>query len=702
MKKLLSLIGAITLMASPIGAVVACGNKNTTEKEKPDEVEDNFESAERQDTISKLMSQYAKSLYLNQKELSDGETHFSSKYMMENNVRNEYLKTLKLTEFNDSEGVESNDKFYKVADKYFNTKDLLASDLKISDNVYQDYVLDPSAADEGIVDIIKNTLPTVLSLMSDPTTLQQLLGVVASNPSMISSIISPDLLKTLGKVLNQENLKLLENAFSNKIYENMNYQTALDSSMIGLSNAVEKLVKGNVTKLSYETQAEVEQNIDSATSSLAENISNLMNGSVELKLDLIANIDSIAEIIRFVRTLVVYMEQFSYEEMTSSVLTLEKIEEKRSQIFNSNSLDIKELLKKLNYMVNEDLNGVVFKNYIGILFATNSKNFSIGKQFTENVNDGLMGLLSKVAVIAMKQESINIIISKVYVNAMVRSIINGGINSSYGGSLFSTVIGALVSMPGILPSPVKELMQKITSVSGEGKKFKNDWIGYLWNNTNENFNFSIRDLLAKPMNEINLSGLLGNESNSKFEHEENQNKAVKRFNEAKPSSLNFLAKKSLKELVIELNTQFNSITKSTVNFSDLGELIARLAKDSTLEKALNDIENMFEILGYNSDGTLKNGSVFEQLFKILNDEDQLIGKMSDILSKWIEESNQEINDLKTEAEELFKKLTVKTQIKSVNNFRYTINDGNTETIFDIAMKYKNKKLIVSEINLITQ
>ncbi|WP_339033324.1 MOLPALP family lipoprotein [Spiroplasma endosymbiont of Cantharis rufa] len=700
MKKLLSLIGAMTLMASPIGAVVACGNKNAKEEEKPDKVEDNFETAERQDTISKLMSQYAKSLYLNQNELSDGETHFSSKYMMENNVKNEYLKTLNLTDFNESEGVEGNAKFYKVADKYFNTNDLLASDLKISDNVYQDYVLDPSAPDEGIVDIVKNTLPTILSLLSDPTTLQQLLGVVASNPSMIGSIISPDLLKTLGKVLNQDNLKLLENAFSNKIYANMSYQTALDSSMIGLSNAVNKLLNGSETKLSYETQADVEQNIDSATTNLADNISNLMSGTAELKIDFISNIDSIAEVIRFIRTLVVYMEQFSYEEMTSSVLTLEKIEEKRNQIFNSNSIDIKQLFKKINYMVNDDLSGVVFKNYIGILFATNSKNFSIGKQFTENVNDGLMGLLSKIGVKAMKEESINIIISKVYVNSMIRSIINGGLNSSYGGSLFSTVIGALVTMPGILPSPVKELMQKITSVSGEGKKFKSDWMGYLWNNTNENFNFSIRDLMSKPMNEISLSGLLGEEKTSQPEDEQNPTEPAKRFNEAKASSMNFLTNKSIKELVNEFNTEFSSTTKSTINFSDFGELMARFAKDSTLEKALNDIDNMFEILGYNSDGSLKEGSVFEQLFKILNDEDELIAKMSNILSKWIKESNQEVTDLKNQAEELFKKLTVKTEIKSVNNFRYTVNDGTNELVFDIAMKYKNKKLVVSEIKLI--
>ncbi len=687
-------------MASPIGAVVACGNKNAKEQEKPDKVEDNFETAERQDTISKLMSQYAKSLYLNQNELSDGETHFSSKYMMENNVKNEYLKTLKLTDFNESEGVEGNAKFYKVADKYFNTNDLLASDLKISDNVYQDYVLDPSAPDEGIVNIVKNTLPTVLSLLSDPTNLQQLLGVVASNPSMIGSILSPDLLKTLGKVLNQDNLKLLENAFSNKIYANMNYQTALDSSMIGLSNAVDKLLNGNEKKLSYETQADVEKNIDSATTNLANNISNLMNGAAELKIDFISNIDSIAEVIRFIRTLVVYMEQFSYEEMTSSVLTLEKIEEKRNQIFNSNSIDIKQVFKKINYMVNDDLSGVVFKNYIGILFATNSKNFSIGNQFTENVNDGLMGLLSKIGVKAMKQESIDIIISKVYVNSMIRSIINGGLNSSYGGGLFTTVIGTLVTMPGMLPSPVKELMKKITSVSGEGKKFKADWMGYLWNNTNKNFNFSIRDLLSKPMNEISLSGLLGQEEISQPEDEQNPTKPAKRFNEAKTSSMNFLKKKSLKELVNEVNTEFSSATKSTINFSDFGELMARFAKDSTLEKALNDINNMFEILGYNSDGSLKEGSVFEQLFKILNDEDELMAKTSNILSKWIKESNQEITDLKNQAEELFKKLTVKTEIKSVNNFRYTVNDGTNELVFDIAMKYKNKKLVVSEIKLL--
>ncbi|WP_339020246.1 lipoprotein [Spiroplasma endosymbiont of Atherix ibis] len=689
MKKLLSLIGVITITASS-ASVVACAKNFTENKSNPE-----FEKDSKQDTISKLMSQYSKTLYINQKVLSDGESHFSSQYTMENKVKYEYLSTLGLTNFDKSEKVKSNTKFDTIAKKYFDIN-LLSNDLKLSDNIYQGYVVDPSKSSEGIVEKIKTMLPTVLDFLSDPSDLKGILSLVSNNPAMIAGFISPEILKILGKVLNQENLKYLENAFSNDIYKNMTYQTSLDSSVIVLSNALDKTLNGkNVQKLAYVSQSDVDSNKEAAKTKLATNIQALISGEKSLNVDYIENIDSIAEIIRFVRTLLIYIEQFSYYEMTSSVLTLEQIEAKRNSKVQSNTVDLKQLFKKLNFMVNSDETGISFKNFIGILFATNSTNFTLNQDFENNVNDGLMGLVSKVAQKWMKQEIMEVDIlgekAKIYVNSLIRLFINSGLEAENGGELFPLIMMAATEKTELLPSSVKDFMEKIKK-NNDGEKFMMDWMGYLWNNSNKLLNFSIKNLILKPINEINLLGLFGGASSS------NKNQ----FNQSKAGLLNYLNKKSIKDIVNEFSSALDKTTNSKIDFSDFVELIARLSKNNTIENALKNLDKMFEILGYNSDGTIKQGSVLEQLFKILNNIKEIIGVTNTIIKNWIKTSDELEKKFEKEVDDLLKNLKVTTKINSVNNFQYSVTNGKVEYVFNIKLTYNkdNTKLVISEINLV--
>ncbi|AUM62708.1 hypothetical protein [Spiroplasma monobiae] len=694
MKKLLSLLGAVTISASTLGSVAACGNKPTNDPTQPSK-EIDFESVERQDTISKLMSQYAKTLYINQTELSDKETHFSSKYMMENKVNGEYLKNLGLTDFDISEEVEDNYKFRDVAKKYFDVNQILSSDLKISDEIYQDSVLDPSVKEEGIVETIKTTLPTILGMFSDPSSLQGLLGIVASNPGMIEQIISPEIIQTLGKVLTTEKLQLLENAFSSDVYKEMDYQTALDSSVIGLSNALDKFVNRTDSKwwLDSDSKSMIDENYDEATKSLADNIKKLMDKEAELKLDLIEDIDAIAEVIRFARTLLAYLDQFSYEEMTSELLTLAKIEEKRTLNFSSNSIDVKETFRKLEFMVNNDTTGVVLKNFVGALFSTNSTNFVKDIDFNENVNGGLVDVVQKIARKAMGADYIDAsILGKLYFNTVIRSFLNSGLGNENGGKMIGLVNSLLFGFTSMLPDTIKPFIDAIKN-NKDTEKFKNDWMGYLWNNSNEKLGFSLRNLLTKPIKDISLES-------SKFSFKKYND--GNRFNQPKSRGAEFLTKKTIKEIVDEFSSSFSTISSSKVNFDEIAELIARLKRDDTLQKALNNPSEMLFIFGYNEDGSLKDGSVLEQFFKFLNETKELNEKTGELLSIWIDEENKRISDLEIEAEELFKSIKVSIKRNSINDFEYNITDGNIKKIFNIKLKYnKNKtKLLVSEISLV--
>ncbi|AUM62707.1 hypothetical protein [Spiroplasma monobiae] len=697
MKKLLSLLGAVTMSVSTVGSVAACGGKKNTDKDTQEpSKENNFESAERQDTISKLMSQFAKTLYINQNTLSDKETHFSSKFMFESQVKNKTLKDLGLNDFHSSEGAFEKDKYSDIAKKYFNVSGILSGDVKLSDNVYQDYVIDPSAPNEGIVKTLKETVPTILEMLSDPSSLQGLLGLVVSNPEMIEQIISPEILETLGKVLSEDKLQLLENAFSTDVYKDMDYQTALKSSMIGLSNAVDKMINNRSSDwwLESENKGQIEDNYDEATTTLADNIKKLMDKEAELNVNLEENIDSIAEVIRFVRTLLAYIDQFSYDDMTSGLLTLAKIEEKRTANFSSNSIDVKETFRKLEFMVNNDTTGVSFKNFVGILLATNSTNFVRRQDFTEKVNDGLMDVVQKLLRKQMGQDYIDatFVLGKIYVNSLVRSYVNSGLGNENGGKMIGLVNSLLFGFTSMLPDTIKPFIDAIKN-NKDTEKFKNDWMGYLWNNNNDKLGFSIMNILKTPMNKISSK-----ESNFTIKSSDGES----RFNQPKPRGDEYITNKSVQELINDFSNSFTKTNKSKIEFNEIGELIKRLRKDDTVKRALENPSKMFEVLGYNEDGSLKEGSVLEQFFKFLEQSKEIVEQSNSVFKQWADKDNEEINALTQEANNLFKNISVSTKKNSINDFEYTVSDGNTVHIFNIKLKYNiNKtKLMISEIDLV--
>ena len=269
MKKLLGLLGALGLTVSAGATVVAC---------QAESEQINFDNKSQQDSISKIMSSYSKGLFLNQNELGKNKYHFSSEYLMAKKIKNSYLSDLGLKDFNENEGVMDTTRYSEIYNKYLDSN-LLSDDLKLSDDIYQGEVLSPESSIVSTLSSITGMVPTILNLLSDPSKVGQLLLGFAGNVDKISSIISPSVLKTLANVLNDETLETLENAFSNDIYKDMSYQEALNSSVIGLSNAVNKLINGkNVKKLAYKSNEDIKTNFKEATNVIATNVLGLFSG----------------------------------------------------------------------------------------------------------------------------------------------------------------------------------------------------------------------------------------------------------------------------------------------------------------------------------------------------------------------------------------------------------------------------------------
>lgn len=683
MKKLLGLLGALGLTVSAGATVVAC---------QAESEQINFDNKSQQDSISKIMSSYSKGLFLNQNELGKNKYHFSSEYLMAKKIKNSYLSDLGLKDFNENEGVMDTTRYSEIYNKYLDSN-LLSDDLKLSDDIYQGEVLSPESSIVSTLSSITGMVPTILNLLSDPSKVGQLLLGFAGNVDKISSIISPSVLKTLANVLNDETLETLENAFSNDIYKDMNYQEALNSSVIGLSNAVNKLINGkNVKKLAYNSNEDIKTNFKEATNVIATNVLGLFSGEKSFKFDILENIDSIAEVIRFVRTMVLYLDSFKDELVKETPLTINDVDEKRTQKIDikKNSFDVKKILEILEKMVNDE-KGVVFKNLVNIFLSTNEK--MANEPYKSTAPDGYMSIITAVVEKLAGGESLKVGTFEIYVSSFVRMLFNYGLGEKNTvGSLMPIFEGFIDKLPEML----KKILKPIKD-NGDWKNFSEDWLGYLWNNNNTKLNLSIKGLLNNPIKNILSGGLLGIGGNTE---------KPKKFNQQMSTFSLIFGEKSLADIIKDLNSslQTKNSNSFTINFDTFKDLIVKMRKDDTLVRALRDVENMFFILGLEktSDGKakIKADSVLEQLFKIVKEVKPVVEPLIKVIDGYLKSYNKSMDEITNEAFEVFKKLTVTTEIKDINDFIYTVSDGKITNKFEIKLKVVNKKLKVSEINLI--
>ncbi len=687
MKKLLGLLGALGLTVSAGATVVAC---------QAESEQINFDNKSQQDSISKIMSSYSKGLFLNQNELGKNKYHFSSEYLMAKKIKNSYLSDLGLKDFNENEGVMDTTRYSEIYNKYLDSN-LLSDDLKLSDDIYQGEVLSPESSIVSTLSSITGMVPTILNLLSDPSKVGQLLLGFAGNVDKISSIISPSVLKTLANVLNDETLETLENAFSNDIYKDMSYQEALNSSVIGLSNAVNKLINGkNVKKLAYKSNEDIKTNFKEATNVIATNVLGLFSGEKSFKFDILENIDSIAEVIRFVRTMVLYLDSFKDELNGKSLLTIESVDKKRTQKIDikKNSFDVKNILNILEEMVKDD-SGVVFKNLVNIFLSTNEK-IEFNKPYKSNASDGYMSIITAVVEKLAGGESLKVGPIEIYVSSFVRKLFDYGLGQKFDNDPFPGIFATLPTFIDKLPEMLKKILKPIND-KGDWKNFNEDWLGYLWNNKNEKLNLSIKGLLNNPIKNILSGGLLGIGGNTE---------KPKKFNQQMSTFSLIFGEKSLADIIKDLNSSLQATNPNifTINFDTFKDLIVKMRKDDTLVRALRDVENMFFILGLEktSDGKakIKADSVLEQLFKIVKEVKPVVEPLMKVIDGYLKSYNKSMDEITNEAFEVFKKLTVTTEIKDINDFIYTVSDGKITNKFEIKLKVVNKKLKVSEINLI--
>ncbi|QEH61755.1 hypothetical protein SCHIN_v1c05580 [Spiroplasma chinense] len=697
MKKLLGILGAVSLSASASVSVVACSSQ------RPNLFNDEIS----QDTLSKLMSQYAKVLFINQNGAGDSGLHISPGEIFNSKIKSQYLDKLDLTKFDKSLEISDTTRFQELGSNYLNF-DKLSSELSVSEDIYQNGVMSMESSAPDILKTLAENAPTLLSALANPSALAGILEKFD-----MSSLLSPDIAQVFGKVLTNENMQLIENAFSNEVYANMSMQQALDSSVIGLANALENLTNPSsgvwieYTGFSDSNMSEqLEANYQKAIGSLSGVIGGLISGTKSINFDLIKNLPAIAEIIRFIRTLLVYLNQYTFDDYTNGIIKVNKVETVRSKKMQdvANEVDLKPLLQSLKYMVNDtDNNGaVVIKNLLAVV-AGSVKTTNIQENY-DGGHDGFADLLGNVVVNIAGMESISVNVSglnlEINLKSVIRAVLNYCVGTSTGegdwksDSLMNNVIKAifgLVNDPMIAETIPQQLLDLLIGISdaGDASKFSDDIIGYLWNQSDETIGFSIKTLLSTPMASIPslLEPLLGGSSSES---------SKLGYDVSTSSEFDFILGKSIKDIVNDLSEAVDKSKNTKMDFDGLTKVIKAARKDDALVKGLSDLKNLFKYLGI-EDGKVVAGSVLDELSKSVGTWDWLANVL-EVLGKYMN-SGSDLGKLASDALENIS--VTKIDKKGVNDFVYTVTDG--EDILDryeITLKPYKQKLIIDKITLV--
>ncbi|QBQ07873.1 MOLPALP family lipoprotein [Spiroplasma gladiatoris] len=703
MKRLISLLGVVSIASSSMAVVVSCKNKAD---------ETTFNDPNKQQDISKLVSQYAKSLYLNQNEIdttSDGlgKIHYSSSYMIENYVRNNTLTELGLKDFKDAD-VNEFSRYSDISNKYFNKDKSLVSDkLQVGDSVYKGEVITPEMNSTiNSIGSLMGSIPGILNSLSNPASFA---SIIAALQGQIKNFISPELLKTLGTILSNDVLKDLEHAFSVDAYKDdqsqfLSYEDAMNASIIGLANSVDKIINKEESqeKLSAKNSADIDKNINEAASRIADNLSGLMDGSKKFSFDITTDASSIPDVLFFLRTLLVYLNSVSFEEYTEKTFTLNQINKKRiEKISNtSNSFDFEKIIKVLSVIVNDtDKKGsTALKNLLGLLLVTpkdeNGKNPNFSSKY-EGRKNGLINIVSKLAIKLAGSESIDTSLLKIYIDSFLRSFINYGYENDF---LFTIVMGQIPNNSESLSGFLKDLVQNIVGNTTEGNS-KNDWdtyfktygkwIDYLYDNKNEKLGLSIKKLLQNPLKDLANLPLFGSST------KESSNI----FDDKKVFGMEFLTEKSLKDIVNSISDNLGD-KKPVIKFDSFAEIFKRLYTNDTFKNATSDINNFMKVFGLEDNGTIKAGSVLEQLQVIIQENVDWINAVIKTLDTNLKQFKAKLSVAEDASIDVFKALKVDTELKETNDFVYTITDSKTNTVnkFEIKLTSEQSYLLISSID----
>ncbi len=353
MKKLLAIFGSSLLVVSPAILVVSC-----TKNEK---IIDDI-------SLQTAVEQIGKSIYLTDTK------NYNFDYQMDGILKNKRIKDISNIYGNDNytkDDLNSYSRFDELYRYYFD-KNLFNDNLKVAETINFEGNIKPQ--NSATLETILVTIPNLLELLGNGKIIALLFKLSTIFPSFIVNLSDNYLVSYLDKILSKENSDAFSNAFSNEPYADFTNQESLNSAIIGFSNSIDYLI-GNKNQLQIPTKDEVEGELFlNSISKLTTNLKSIFNNEKSIGLDLIIDLPAIAEIVRFVRTLIVYIANGVGTIYTESESSGNKNYFKQIEAFRNTKIDATKneinVLKFLDFLESTYKNGDGLKLILALLFQS--------------------------------------------------------------------------------------------------------------------------------------------------------------------------------------------------------------------------------------------------------------------------------------------------------------------------------------------
>ncbi|WP_339034848.1 hypothetical protein [Spiroplasma endosymbiont of Cantharis rufa] len=398
MKKLLSIFASSLLVISPIFLVVSC----TKNKKVIDDI-----------SLQTAVEQIGKSIYLTDT------NNYDFDYQMNGVLKNKRIKDISNVYGNDNytkDNLNSYSRFDELY-KYYFDKNLFNNNLKVAEKINFEGNIRPQNSDS--LEMILLKIPNLLELLGNGKIIAALFKLFTIIPTIIVNLSDNYLFSYLNKILSKENSEAFSNAFSNDPYDDFTNQESLNSAIIGFSNSIDYLI-GNKNKLEIPTKEEVEgKYFLNSISKLTSNLKLIFNNEKSISLDLIIDIPAIAEIVRFVRTLIVYIVNGVGTIYIESESNGNKNYFKQIEVFRNTKIDNTKneinILNFLEFLESTYKNGEGLKLILALLFQSYEK-----PKLKNNFGFPSVGVISDESIqvkgiIPLLQASMNAIFPTFYI-----------------------------------------------------------------------------------------------------------------------------------------------------------------------------------------------------------------------------------------------------------------------------------------------
>ncbi|WP_425380619.1 MOLPALP family lipoprotein [Spiroplasma endosymbiont of Stenodema calcarata] len=518
-----------------------------------------------------------------------------------------------------------------------------------------------------------------ISLLTTSAAPEGLAGILAIivNGNLLSKVLSPSILRFANELLNQDTLMAFRDAFDDSIYENMTYQDVLTSGTIGLVNAVNELT-GQSKQFDYKNKSNLQddaKNYQDAISMFGTTIVDIMHKKISFKFNLINNLTAISEIIRFVRIVLNYLDQFD----PAKPITWVEINTVRTTTYPLNTkIDFKKIINNLAIRLTS-ANGEGLRSLIAILFQSSEHHQikptpNIPFLTKENLSPAGLSALGKVIV--NKYMPVDLGFIKVYLGNVVWDIINTISAKETLDDMVAFLNNKLISDQ--LPANIKPVIDKIKQNPVAIK----DLFAELYQG----------DILGDIFKMFTPESTLVNAKNLKII----LNEPLQNWMPTNQFT-NIIADKSIVTVVTDLN---QAITDHTfINTKDVYQLFNSLLTPTAnnlwlLQDALLNPENFFSILGFKNK-IIVDKSPLSYLKNILENVMGINGAFK-TMTKYINDFNVKEQKIAATMYQTFNNLQVTVLAQTVDNiFEYQINNR----IIKIGVEIVGDKYLINEITI---